>query len=63
LGQTLPSRPSAQAAQKVHSKLQMRAWVDAGGSAVAQCSQQGRSSSMVSAARLPEGAERPLAGP
>lgn len=47
LGQTLASRPSTQLAQKVHSKLQIRASVAAGGSALLQCSQVGRSSSMV----------------
>ena len=36
-------------AQKVHSKLQMRASVDSGGSGRLQCSQVGRSSSMVEA--------------
>ena len=46
LGQTLASTPSTQSAQKVHSKLQMRASVAAGGSALLQCSQVGLSSSI-----------------
>ncbi len=44
-GQTLASTPSTQSAQKVHSKLQMRASVEAGGSALLQCSQVGLSCS------------------
>lgn len=46
LGQTLKSNVSTQVAQNVHSKLQMRASAEAGGSAFAQCSHVGRSSSM-----------------
>jgi hypothetical protein len=41
-----PSRPSAQSAQNVHSKEQIRAWVEAGGSGLSQHSQLGLSSSM-----------------
>jgi hypothetical protein len=47
-GQTLPNTPSAHVAQNVHSNEQMRACVASGGSAVLQCSQVGRSSSIVS---------------
>ena len=46
LGQTLCNTVSTQWAQKVHSKLQIRASSDAGGRAVLQCSQLGRSSSI-----------------
>src|SRR5262252_9474540 len=45
LGQTLPSA-STQDAQKVHSYVQMRASTVLGGSALLQCSQVGRSSSI-----------------
>lgn len=45
LGQTLPSSVSTHVEQNVHSKLQMRASGDAGGSGLLQCSQVGRSSS------------------
>src|SRR5262245_27880181 len=45
-GQTSPSTPSTHAAQNVHSKLQMRASLDSGGSGLLQCSQVGLSSSM-----------------
>jgi hypothetical protein len=44
LGQTLNSTLSTQSAQKVHSKLQMRAAVDSGGRSRSQHSQFGRSS-------------------
>jgi hypothetical protein len=47
LGQTFANTVSTQVAQKVHSKLQMRACVEAGGSAALQCSQVGLRSSMV----------------
>jgi len=43
-GQTLNSTLSTQSAQKVHSKVQMRAIVDAGGRSRSQHSQFGRSS-------------------
>ena len=46
-GQTLPSSSSTHVAQNVHSKLQIRAAAEAGGKAALQCSQDGRSSSMV----------------
>ena len=49
LGQRLARGPSAQGAQKVHSKEQMRAAGDSGGRSVSQRSQLGRSSNMVSA--------------
>jgi hypothetical protein len=45
-GHTFIRTSSTQAAQKVHSNVQMRAFVAFGGSAVLQCSQVGRSSSM-----------------
>jgi hypothetical protein len=43
-GQTLNSTLSTQSAQKVHSKVQMRASVDAGGKSRSQHSQFGRNS-------------------
>src|SRR5580658_4492943 len=43
-GQTLNNTLSTQSAQKVHSKVQMRASVDAGGRSRSQHSQFGRSS-------------------
>jgi len=43
-GHTLRSTFSTQSPQKVHSKLQIQASADAGGSARLQCSQLGRSS-------------------
>jgi len=46
LGHTLPSTVSTQAAQNVHSYEQMRASSDTAGSALLQCSQVGRNSSM-----------------
>jgi hypothetical protein len=46
-GQTLCNIVSAQSAQKVHSKLQIRALLAAGGKSVSQCSQPGRSSNMM----------------
>ena len=48
-GQVPSSTPSAQRAQKVHSKLQIRASAESGGSDRLQCSQVGRSSSMMKA--------------
>jgi hypothetical protein len=44
LGQVNPSRDPAQAMQNVHSKLQMYASPESGGSALPQHSQTGRSS-------------------
>ena len=46
LGQTPCKEPSTQSAQKVHSKVQMRALSDAGGKSQSQRSQLGRNSSM-----------------
>jgi hypothetical protein len=46
LGQTPPNRSSAQVAQNVHSKLQMRAAGLSGGKSTSQHSQLGRNSSM-----------------
>jgi len=48
-GQVPSSTPSTQEAQKVHSKLQIRASTESGGSGRLQCSQVGRSSSMMKA--------------
>ncbi|MDQ1630819.1 MAG: hypothetical protein QOC80_791 [Frankiaceae bacterium] len=48
-GQTLCSRDSAQSSQNVHSKVQMRASGESGGSARSQHSQDGRSSSTAAA--------------
>jgi hypothetical protein len=45
-GQTFASTSLTQPAQKVHSKLQMRASLASGGKALLQCSQLGLSSSM-----------------
>lgn len=47
-GHTLPRMPSTHAAQNVHSYEQMRASSEFGGRALLQCSQVGRSSSIVS---------------
>jgi hypothetical protein len=47
IGTAFANTVSTHVAQKVHSKLQIRAWVEAGGSAALQCSQGGLSSSMV----------------
>jgi hypothetical protein len=46
-GQTFPNRLSAQALQKVHSKLQIIASSASGGSFLLQCSQVGLSSSII----------------
>jgi len=46
LGQTLRNTVSTHLAQNVHSKLQIRASAESGGSAAAQCSQTGRICSM-----------------
>jgi hypothetical protein len=46
-GHTLRSTPSTQSAQKVHSKVQIRAVVDDGGKSLSQHSQLGRSSSAI----------------
>src|SRR5512146_2762339 len=45
-GHTLPRMFSTQAAQNVHSNVQMRASGESGGNATLQCSQVGLSSSM-----------------
>ena len=45
LGQRPASTPSAQLRQKVHSNEQTHASSESGGSALAQCSQMGRSAS------------------
>jgi hypothetical protein len=45
LGHTFASTVSTQSLQKVHSKLQIMARVESGGSAMAHASQLGRSSS------------------
>lgn len=50
-GHTLPSSPSTQSLQNVHSNVQIIALVASGGSGVAQFSQTGRSSSMPSSIR------------
>jgi hypothetical protein len=45
LGHTFESSVSTQSLQKVHSKLQIMAWVESGGRAAPHASQLGRSSS------------------
>lgn len=52
LGQVWASRFSAQCAQNVHSKEQIKASVDAGGRSLLQYSQLGRSSNMSMPLRL-----------